>query len=741
MTTVIVGEKYRISVLTPKLLRLEYSEDATFEDRRTQLVQNRQFEDVDCHIIDEDNRLEILTPYVHLRYNKQRFAPENLTIDVKNHYTAYGNRWCFGDRVENLKGTCRTLDNIDGSTQLDDGILSKNGYAVLDDSTSFLFDENGEIVPRSGQNLDYYFFGYGRDYYEALHDYYVLTGFTPKLPRYALGNWWSRYWPYSEESYLNLMDRFAAERVPLSVSVLDMDWHIVDIPKRFGSGWTGYSWNRELFPNPKRFLTNLHSRGLVTTLNVHQADGIRAYEDCYPKVAQRLGLDQLVEEPAVFDLTDSKFRNSYFEDVHHPLEEDGVNFWWIDWQQGSHGFVDPLWLLNYYHFLDSNNGASPSIILSRYAGPGSHRYPVGFSGDTIISWDSLKFQPYFTSTSSNIGYTWWSHDIGGHMAGVHDEELALRWLQFGIFSPINRLHSSNSLFNSKEPWGYSETIKNCMVKFLQLRHALIPYLDTMNSRTHEKGIPLICPLYYEYPNIEESYHAPNQYFFGSQLMISPITEKVSPVYKTAGVSVWFPEGEWHDWFTGKRYEGNQTITIFRKVEEIPVFVREGGIIPLDHEKTRFGVSYPKQVDWHLFPGGQNSFVLIEDEEEYGRLETKLTVDWEKQTYTLTMTGDCALVPRDRQHCLIFYPSKHSIMLENQSQSGLFSQQEGLKPSREEGQQELFQLLKRAEISYDKKTELYHKLLHCSDVRRAMLVIQDEERALRLRLVEWIVVYL
>lgn len=118
--------------------------------------------------------------------------------------------------------------------------------------------------------------------------------------------------------------------------------------------------------------------------------------------------------------------------------------------------LDPLWLLNHYHYQDSCKNAEGGVILSRYAGPGSHRYPVGFSGDTIISWNSLRFQPYFTATASNIGYSWWSHDIGGHMLGDYDEELQTRWLQFGVFSPITRLHSSRSPFNSKEPWFFQK---------------------------------------------------------------------------------------------------------------------------------------------------------------------------------------------------------------------------------------------------------------------------------------------
>ena len=144
------------------------------------------------------------------------------------------------------------------------------------------------------------------------------------------------------------MDRFKAEGVPLAVSVIDMDWHKTAIPARFGSGWTGYSWNRDLIPDPATFLNGLHERGLKVTLNVHPADGIRAFEDAYPMVAKRLGLDAEKEEAAGFDFYSPAFREAYFEDVHHPLEDQGVDFWWIDWQQGSHGKMDPLWFCLLY---------------------------------------------------------------------------------------------------------------------------------------------------------------------------------------------------------------------------------------------------------------------------------------------------------------------------------------------------------------------------------------------------------
>lgn len=441
------GEFYRISVLTDKLVRLEYSRTGNFEDRTTQLIYNRDFGQISLDYIETSNVLDIMTDYFHLHFNKGEFNAENLFIELKGNFAVYGSRWYFGESIETLKGTARTLDKADGAISLEDGIISRNGIALLDDSQGFIWDEQSGYIERENQ-IDLYFFAYGHDYRGAIRDFYHLTGSTPLLPRYALGNWWSRYWPYTSDEYLDLIDRFETEKIPLSIGVLDMDWHTTDIPARFGSGWTGYSWNRSLIPNPEQLLQQLHDRKLKLSLNVHPADGIRAYEEAYPQIAERLGLNVELEEPAIFDFFNPSFREAYFKDVHYELEKQGVDFWWIDWQQGTQGMLDPLWLLNHYHYQDSCKNAEGGLILSRYAGPGSHRYPVGFSGDTIISWNSLRFQPYFTATASNIGYSWWSHDIGGHMLGDYDEELQTRWLQFGVFSPITRLHSSRSLFRN-----------------------------------------------------------------------------------------------------------------------------------------------------------------------------------------------------------------------------------------------------------------------------------------------------
>ena len=425
----ITGDKYRITFLTEGLIRLEYDEEGVFEDRPTQMVFFRDFPKTDYRVVRTEDGIEVHTKRIHLIYNEKEFTSWGLSIQVKGNLSAYHSIWHYGEEIHDLKGTARTLDMVNGATELEHGILSRFGYSLADDSRSQVLLPDGWIEPRRKGIIDIYFFGYGHDYLACLDAFYHLCGKTPMVPRYALGNWWSRYYRYTQDEYLQLMDRFKREGIPFTTSVIDMDWHRVDdVDPKYGSGWTGYSWDKQLFPDHEAFLRDLHERGLKATLNVHPRDGVRAFEDDYEAVAKRVGIDPATEEAVEFDLTNPDFVSAYF-DMHHRMEAEGVDFWWLDWQQGGvtrQPGLDPLWVLNHLHYLDSGRYETSSernvnencecekcaepgardehemhveqsernvscternnrwpLTFSRYAGPGSHRYPVGFSGDTI----------------------------------------------------------------------------------------------------------------------------------------------------------------------------------------------------------------------------------------------------------------------------------------------------------------------------------------------------------------------
>lgn len=670
---VIIDSDLRITVITPELIRIE---KGGFCDLPTQTVLFRNLGKVDFSFKKFSDRITVKTDKCEFCVSKcgelqsVRLSDGRLVTDFKK---------------GNLKGTRRTLDVTFGRVKLVDGIVSRNGVALTDDSASLTLLPDGTVSPRSQVGQDAYVYAYGCNYLSALRDFYRITGETPLIPRFCLGNWWSRFWRYTQDEYLDLMNKFEEKDIPLTVACIDMDWHWVDVEKRFGEkvkdypkpknpianltgcfwnpGWTGYSWNTELFPNHIAFLKTLHEKGLRTNLNVHPAQGVRFFEDMYPDFARHMGINETSKEPIRFDFTDKNFVEGYFKYINRPMENEGVDFWWIDWQQGSKSKIDgldPLWLLNHYYCLDRQSKGLRPLTLSRFAGFGSHRYPLGFSGDTAIQWSVLDFQPYFTATAANAGYSWWSHDIGGHNFGKLSDELYIRWVQFGVFSPIMRFHSANVARKSKEPWKFGSEAEKITKKFLRFRHRMIPYTYTMNRLTEKEGRPLLMPMYYAYPNEEEAYKVGNEYFFGTQLIVAPITHKADKRTHTAAVDIWLPEGRYTDIFTGEVYCGGKTV-INRDIASIPVLAPAGAIIPLDGRKTGNDCGNPESLEILIYRGN-GSFKLYEDDGEslayrdghYAETEFKLEETGSTLKFTVSPAeGDLTLIPSSRKYVFSF----------------------------------------------------------------------------------------
>jgi alpha-glucosidase (family GH31 glycosyl hydrolase) len=662
---VVTGDHWRVTVLRDGLFRIEWSEDGAFEDRASTFAIRRRLDVPEYTVTRRGDGVEVTTDRATLRYDGRPLSAAGLVVETSG---PDANRWRYGQEARDLGGTGRTLDDVDGRMELESGVLARDGIVMLDDSESFLFEDDGWGGSRVPGRRDVSVFAYGRDYAEALRAFHAVSGPPTLMPRWALGNWWSRYHPYSDESYLALLDRFDEERLPFSVAVIDMDWHRVDsVPARFGNGWTGYSWEPSLFPDPEAFLAELHRRGMRTTLNLHPADGVRAFEDAYPAMAEAMGVDPDTEQPIPFDATDPDFLRAYFSVLHRPLEDQGVDFWWIDWQQGrtsSAPGVDPLWVLNHFHLLDSARGGGGDggggMTFSRYAGPGSHRYAVGFSGDAVVSWASLAFQPEFTATAANIGYPWWSHDIGGHTRGVRDDELATRWVQFGVFSPIMRLHSANNPFIRKEPWVFPAGPRAAMGDALRFRHRLVPYLHTMNHLA-ALGTALVRPMYHLEPHRDEAYRVPNQYAFGTELVVAPIVAPRDAVTLHGRARAWLPPGTWTDVFTGTTYGGDRFVDLHRTLDTIPVLLRAGGILPLAGPDEVDATVNPAALEVLVAPGASGSFTLVEDREgpadgssDGGVCRTTLTWDRDSVSFRIDPAeGDLDIVPVRRRWRVTF----------------------------------------------------------------------------------------
>ena len=661
-----IDGKYRFTVIAPELLRVEVDKKGEFSDHATQQVWFRDLGECKYGVQTTAKTIEIITEKATYVFDKRKERVTQVLLDGE---------YLPCDNSDNLMGTARTLDMTAGHVKMDKGVIGKKGVAVMDDNSLYILD-NGEIAPRN-KGKDSYIFA-SKDYRRTLKLFYDITGKQALVPRYALGNWWSRYHAYTQQGYLDLMDRFIEEDIPFTIATIDMDWHWVKVNKRFGyksfkegskktgkylswPGWTGYSWNTELFPDYKAFLNELKDKNLKITMNLHPASGVRWFENQYEEMAEALGHDTSKKKTINFDITNTDFMNAYFKYLHKPYEEDGVAFWWIDWQQGKQSGLkgyDPLWACNHFHYLDNAKGGNRPLILSRYAGLGSHRYPLGFSGDTLVVWPSLKFQPYFTANAANCGYTTWSHDIGGHQLGSpENDELYLRWIQFGVYSPIMRLHSS-SINLSKEPWNHKSVEKQTKEQ-LRFRHRLIPYIYTAYYLNYRDGRAICEPMYYAHPDKEEAFNVPNEYHFGSELIVAPITSPMDKDGK-AKVEVWLPEGEYTDIYTGEKLQGGKHI-VTRDINSIPVFAKSGAIIPMSNVHTGNDSSNPTGFEILAFVG-QGEYTLYEDDgismkyQDGDIATTTFKMNVLEDGYSFVkenVQGNVALIPELRSYKVVF----------------------------------------------------------------------------------------
>ena len=637
----------RFTVLTPQMIRMEWAADGKFENHASFVFLNRhmpvpKFEKT---LADDGKQLTLKTSALTLTYTPSadgRFTPQDLQIQLAVEGKPV--TWHPGmDDPENLQGTTRTLDGaLGGKTQepMGQGLVSRSGWVLLDDSTRPLFDSSdfsfkeGEKSPwpwvierPAGERQDWYFFGYGHDYRQALGDYVRVAGRIPLPPRFAFGAWWSRYWAYSDQEIEEIIRGFHENDVPLDVFVIDMDWHLSEgqLAARGekdqsgeGLGWSGYTWNKTLFPDPDQFLAKLHADGLKTSLNLHPASGVQPWEAAYPAMAKAMGIDPATKKYVPFDITNKAYAINYMNLLHHPLEKQGIDFWWLDYQQEQHTKmtgVMPTWWLNYVHFTDQQREGKRPLLFHRWGGMGNHRYQIGFSGDTVSVWDSLAFQPWFTATAANVGYAYWSHDIGGHMPGAVEPELFTRWVQFGSFSPILRTHTTKNPDSERRIWAYPEPYSAILRSTFQMRYALQPYLYTEARRTYDTGVAFFHPLYYDWPEEEAAYTSKGEYRFGDQMLVAPVTVAADKVSGLATEKVWVPKGEWIEWPTGKHFTGPAIVERSFAIDQVPVYLKAGAIVPMQPPMRYTG---EKPVDplivnvWPLAPGTTSTYSVYED---------------------------------------------------------------------------------------------------------------------------------
>lgn len=676
------GEKYRITILSEILVRLEYSEYGTFEDRPTELAVYRDFEVPPFKVEEDDKYLDITTRYFELQYVKNKpfigpaYAPDaNLKIRLvdsenKMWYFNHPEARNFNSIVANLDKSKRGVEN----EQLDlekvkkkakeflaktKGLYSVDGFVSLDDSHSLIIMEDGSLKDVDRYNLDTYVFLYKRDFGACLQDYFRLTGMPPMIPRYALGIWWNKNDLYSFEDTKKLIYQFNRNEIPVSVLLLGDNWHMKDM-NRLTRYRTGFTFNPELFTNPLEFTSFMHDRGVRVGLFMDPSEGIYPHEARYDEISRELNIHEKQTIP--FNVFDHTILNIYLTKLIAPLYTLGVDFFWIDFFNKEDNKT--LTALNYYHFNDFKKFQSQrGLILSRISNVAPHRYPIHYSGETLVSWDTLKVLPYFNSTASNLGLSWWSHDIGGYKDGIEDAELYMRYVQLGAFSPIFRFSSKYGKYYKKEPWKWDTKTNGIVKDYCRLRHRLIPYLYAEGYKYCRTGMPLVQPLYYSYPEIYDEPLYRNEYYFGTELMVAPITKKQEPIISRSVEQIFIPDGMWYDFKTGKKFPGNKRYVAFYKDEDYPVFAKSGSIIPLaDFEENINDTSSPKSMEIHVFPGESSAYNLYEDDgysslnEEGYYIITKIDYNYMANNYTLiirALEGKSGIIPDARDYRIRF----------------------------------------------------------------------------------------
>ena len=664
----------RFTVITDGVVRLEWQPEGRFTDSPSLVASERNYPAAEYKVRNTGRKLVIETSRMTLEYKTGtgKFNASNLVIKANDGFFT----WKPGmKQKENLKGTFRTLDGLDGdlqtqtwvadmkkgeTRQFEDGILAKDGWTLIDESESYLFDDSewAWVKEREDKQCqDWYFMAYGQDYKAALKDFTLFAGKMPLPPRFTFGYWWSRYWAYSDKELRNLVSKFQTYDIPLDVLVVDMDWHYTDEGR---GGWTGWTWNKSIFPDPQKFMSYLADNGLKVTLNLHPADGFDHWEQSYEGLAQSLGKDPAEKKRIDWINSDKKFMENMFEQVLRPMEKEGVDFWWLDWQQHVYDTRMPklhnTWWINYAFFTDMQRGTDKRPLLyHRWGGLGNHRYQIGFSGDATITWKSLEFQPYFTSTASNVLYGYWSHDIGGHLdmgKGI-DPEMYTRWLQFGGFSPVMRTHSSKSGSLNKEPWVFEEQYSEVIRQTVRQRYEMVPYIYAMARKGYDEGLSLCRPLYYDYPQCQEAYDFRSQYMFGDNMLIAPITKP--GVNGFAEMDVWLPEGCWYELHTGTLLRGGSVLKRHFAIDEYGVYIKAGSILPFYNDTVNNLNGNDEDIIVTVFPKGNGSFKMYEDagnDQNYATeyAVTELISVWNDTEQIITITpreGQYAGMPAQR----------------------------------------------------------------------------------------------
>ena len=485
--------------------------------------------------------------------------------------------------------------------------LSDKGYGFLWNNPAIgeaVFGMNRtEWLARSCKELDYWITA-GDSPAEIVEAYANVTGTAPMMPDYGMGFWQCKLRYQTQEELLNVAREHKRRGIPLSVIVADF-YH-----------WTregDWKFDERYWPDPKGMVRELEDMGVKLMVSVWPTvePGSENFEEMEKQgllVRAERGKNVSVRDTLFFDATNPESREFVWDKIKQNYYGNGIRIFWLDaaepeyeaydfdnyrYQLGPALQVSNIYPQKYAQTLYEgmqNEGQENIVNLIRSAWAGSQRYgALVWSGDIYTSFRSLRWQMTAGLNIGLAGIPWWNTDIGGFIGGRADDpafvELLIRWFQFGTFCPVMRMHGFRYPTKpgigpdgggkcesgaDNEVWSYGDEAYEIMVKYINLRERLRPYITELMRCTHERGVPVMRPLFYDFPGDKKCWEIDSEYMFGPDILVAPIlheNERSRAVYLPAGTNWVNPEGT--------AFKGGQEIVCDAPIDVIPVFAREG----------------------------------------------------------------------------------------------------------------------------------------------------------------------
>jgi len=645
-------------------------------------------------------------------------------VDRQAYHTKLEFEWADGEALYGLGSHEEGMFNLRGQHQylyqqnmkaVVPVLLSTRGYGIFLDSCSLMTfhdDAFGSYLWSDvDDELDYYFI-YGPEFDQIIHELRGLTGQAPLLPKWAYGYLQSKERYTSQSELLEIVKEYRARELPLDGIVLDWkSWP--------GDLWGQKSLDSERFPHPDQMTEDLHA--LHARLMVSIWPIMRPGGDNWQELHDQ---GFLLGNQANYDAFNPAARACYWQQANRGLFAHGTDAWWCDctepfeadWKgaikpepeervrintEEAKRYLDPE-LINVYSLLHSEGiykgqrevtEAKRVVNLTRSAYLGQQRYAtITWSGDVVATWDTLRRQIADGLNFCATGVPYWTTDIGAFFvqrkpdlwfwsgdydAGVDDlgyRELYVRWFQFGAFLPMFRSHGTDT---PREIWRFGEPgdpMYDALIKALYLRYRLLPYIYSLAGWTTHQAYTMLRALPFDFRHDPAVYNVADQFMFGSALLVNPITW---PMYYTrASVpladirktrSVYLPAGtDWYDFWTDQCYHGGQTIEAGATLDVIPLYVRAGSIVPMGPFRQYVDDQPDAPIGLHIYPGHDGRFLLYEDEGDSYRYEqgffATIQLAWDDAARRLTLgqrVGQYPGMPEQREFRVVLHDVQYN----------------------------------------------------------------------------------